>query len=216
MRNRRKTDHPLSTVSHFLFNTFAATLHIWRPSPPTATWGCAMPWWQEDGVTIHRNISIHWWFGKLWRGKKKCPHEGVWYFVPAQSWKPTIHANWAHAHNSAIVVCVVALRCFCMCMLCLFACFDERLSIQKRQFPQTANAMFSTEWLCPMSTTDFYNANIFIVINVVTEKVIVWQFASHLQNKSPASQYRQWMKKKKNHPLENPRCQGYTYVCYRI
>jgi hypothetical protein len=29
-----------------LFNIFAATLHIWRPSPPFATWGRAMPWWQ--------------------------------------------------------------------------------------------------------------------------------------------------------------------------
>jgi hypothetical protein len=37
-------DHPLSTVSDCLFNIFAATLHIWRPSPPSTTLGRAMPW----------------------------------------------------------------------------------------------------------------------------------------------------------------------------
>jgi hypothetical protein len=39
-------DHPFSAVRDYLFNIFAATLHIWRPSPPSATWGRAMPWWQ--------------------------------------------------------------------------------------------------------------------------------------------------------------------------
>jgi hypothetical protein len=29
-------DHPLSAVHNCLFNIFAATLHIWRPSPPSA------------------------------------------------------------------------------------------------------------------------------------------------------------------------------------
>jgi hypothetical protein len=38
-------DHPLSAVRDCLFSIFAATLHIWRPSPPSATWGRAMPWW---------------------------------------------------------------------------------------------------------------------------------------------------------------------------
>jgi hypothetical protein len=38
-------DHPFSTVSDRLFNTAAATFHIWRPSPSSATWGRAMPWW---------------------------------------------------------------------------------------------------------------------------------------------------------------------------
>jgi hypothetical protein len=28
-------DHPLSVVRDCLFNIFAATLHIWRPSPPS-------------------------------------------------------------------------------------------------------------------------------------------------------------------------------------
>jgi hypothetical protein len=35
-------DHPLSTVRDCLFNIFAATLHIWRPFPPSETWGRAM------------------------------------------------------------------------------------------------------------------------------------------------------------------------------
>jgi hypothetical protein len=37
-------DHPLSTVRDCLFNILAATLHIGGRS--SATWGCAMPWWQ--------------------------------------------------------------------------------------------------------------------------------------------------------------------------
>jgi hypothetical protein len=36
----------LSAVCECLFNTFAATHHIRRPSPPSATRGCVMPWWQ--------------------------------------------------------------------------------------------------------------------------------------------------------------------------
>jgi hypothetical protein len=36
-------DHLLSAVCYCLFNIFAATLHIWRPFPPSATWGRAMP-----------------------------------------------------------------------------------------------------------------------------------------------------------------------------
>jgi hypothetical protein len=30
---------PLSAVYDWLFNIVAGTLHIWRPSPPSATWG---------------------------------------------------------------------------------------------------------------------------------------------------------------------------------
>jgi hypothetical protein len=30
-------DNPLSAVPECLFNIFAATLHIWKPSPPSAT-----------------------------------------------------------------------------------------------------------------------------------------------------------------------------------
>jgi len=39
-------DHPLSVVSNWLFSIFAAVLHIGRPSPPSATWWCVLPWWQ--------------------------------------------------------------------------------------------------------------------------------------------------------------------------
>jgi hypothetical protein len=44
-------DHPLSGVRDCLFGIFAATLHIWRPFPRTATWGRAMPWWQGTHLT---------------------------------------------------------------------------------------------------------------------------------------------------------------------
>jgi hypothetical protein len=44
-------DHPLSAIRDCLFNIFPATLHIWRPSPPSATWGRAMPWWQGTHLT---------------------------------------------------------------------------------------------------------------------------------------------------------------------
>jgi hypothetical protein len=47
----RLEDHPLSAVCDCLFNIFAATLHIWRPSPLSATRGRAMPWWQRTHVT---------------------------------------------------------------------------------------------------------------------------------------------------------------------
>jgi hypothetical protein len=43
--------HPLSAVRDCLFNIFAATFHIWRPSPPSATWGRAMPWWKGTHLT---------------------------------------------------------------------------------------------------------------------------------------------------------------------
>jgi hypothetical protein len=46
-------DHPLLAVHDCLFN-IAVTIHIWRPSPPSATWGRAMPWWQGTHLTwIH-------------------------------------------------------------------------------------------------------------------------------------------------------------------
>jgi hypothetical protein len=37
--------HPLSATRNCLFNIFAATLHIWGPSPSSAALGRAMPWW---------------------------------------------------------------------------------------------------------------------------------------------------------------------------
>jgi hypothetical protein len=39
-------DHTSSAVRYCLFNIFAATLHIWRLLPPSATWGSTMTWWQ--------------------------------------------------------------------------------------------------------------------------------------------------------------------------
>jgi hypothetical protein len=49
--NPKLEDHHLSAVRDCLFNIFAATLHNWRASPPSATWGCAMPWWQGAHLT---------------------------------------------------------------------------------------------------------------------------------------------------------------------
>jgi hypothetical protein len=49
--NPKLEDHPLSAVRDCLFNIFAATLHTWRASPPSATWGRAMPWWQGTHIT---------------------------------------------------------------------------------------------------------------------------------------------------------------------
>jgi hypothetical protein len=44
-------DHHLSAVRDCLFNIFAATLRTWRLSPPSATWGRAMLWWQGTHLT---------------------------------------------------------------------------------------------------------------------------------------------------------------------
>jgi len=44
-------DHLLSVCSS-LFNIFAATLHILRPSPPSTTRGHAIPWWQGPTFTL--------------------------------------------------------------------------------------------------------------------------------------------------------------------
>jgi hypothetical protein len=43
--------HPLSTVRDCVCIIFAATLHTWRASPPSGTWGRAMPWWQVTHLT---------------------------------------------------------------------------------------------------------------------------------------------------------------------
>jgi hypothetical protein len=50
-------DHPLSAVRDCLFSIFAATLHIWRPSPP-ATWGRPIPWWQGTHLTWLYLLSL--------------------------------------------------------------------------------------------------------------------------------------------------------------
>jgi hypothetical protein len=44
-------DHPLSAVCDCLFGIFAATFNMRRSSPPTASWGRAMPWWQGTHLT---------------------------------------------------------------------------------------------------------------------------------------------------------------------
>jgi hypothetical protein len=44
-------DHSLLAVRDCLFKIFTATLHIWRPSAPSAAWGRAMPWWQGTHLT---------------------------------------------------------------------------------------------------------------------------------------------------------------------
>jgi hypothetical protein len=44
-------DNRLSVDRDCLFNIFVATLHIWRPSSPSTTWGHAMPWWQGIHLT---------------------------------------------------------------------------------------------------------------------------------------------------------------------
>jgi hypothetical protein len=46
-------DLSLSTVHDCLFSIFVANLNIWRPSPPSATWGCAMLWWQESTLVLN-------------------------------------------------------------------------------------------------------------------------------------------------------------------
>jgi hypothetical protein len=43
--------HLLSAVRDSLFDIFAAALHVWRPSPPSATWRRAVPWWQGTHLT---------------------------------------------------------------------------------------------------------------------------------------------------------------------
>jgi hypothetical protein len=44
-------DHLLPAVRDCLFDIFAAALQNWRASPPSATWGRAMPWWQGTHLT---------------------------------------------------------------------------------------------------------------------------------------------------------------------
>jgi hypothetical protein len=57
---RKLEDHPLTAVRDCLYNIFAATLHIWRPSPPTATWGLTMPWWQGSHLTWVFWTAVKW------------------------------------------------------------------------------------------------------------------------------------------------------------
>jgi hypothetical protein len=55
-------DHPLSAVRDCLFSILAATLQNWRESPPSATWGRTMPWWQGTHLTW-RNSAYVTYFG---------------------------------------------------------------------------------------------------------------------------------------------------------
>jgi hypothetical protein len=49
--SQKLEDHSLSADRDCLFNIFAATLHIWGPSPPSTTWGRSMPWRQGTHAT---------------------------------------------------------------------------------------------------------------------------------------------------------------------
>jgi hypothetical protein len=51
LSNHKPEDHPLSAVRDCLFDIFAATLHTWRPSPPSETCGRAMSWCQGTHLT---------------------------------------------------------------------------------------------------------------------------------------------------------------------
>jgi hypothetical protein len=44
-------DNPLLALRDCLFNIFAASLHIWRPSP-SATWKRVMTWWLGTHLTL--------------------------------------------------------------------------------------------------------------------------------------------------------------------
>jgi len=51
-------NHPLSFVRYCLFNTFTATLHMQRPSPPSATQGHVMSWWQRPTYYVSENNVV--------------------------------------------------------------------------------------------------------------------------------------------------------------
>jgi hypothetical protein len=42
---------PLIGCPRLLIQLLGATPNFWRPSPPSATWGRAMPWWQGTHLT---------------------------------------------------------------------------------------------------------------------------------------------------------------------
>jgi len=83
-------DYSLSAVRDCLFNIFAATLHIWRPSPPPATRRLTITWWKgnlkpegkrplgrprrrwEDNIRMNlREVGVDWMYlaqeGNQWR-----------------------------------------------------------------------------------------------------------------------------------------------------
>jgi hypothetical protein len=55
-------DHPLSALHECLFDIFTATLHTWRSSPLSATWGLTRPWWGRTQLTWseYRTLFLIW------------------------------------------------------------------------------------------------------------------------------------------------------------
>jgi hypothetical protein len=49
-------DRTLSVVCDGLIGVFVATLYIWRPFPPSETWGCATPWWHGTHLTWRASL----------------------------------------------------------------------------------------------------------------------------------------------------------------
>jgi hypothetical protein len=58
-------DHPLSAVCDCLFKIFASTLYTWMASPPSATRGRAMPWWQETHLTWRLLLLLLLLYGRI-------------------------------------------------------------------------------------------------------------------------------------------------------
>jgi hypothetical protein len=67
-----KLDHPLSAVRDCLFNISSATLHIWRLSPLSANWRCAVPWWQSTLLTRFLSDPYYTLFDSFIFWKDKC------------------------------------------------------------------------------------------------------------------------------------------------
>jgi hypothetical protein len=108
-------DHPLSAVRDSLFSIFAATLHTWRASPPSATWGRGMPLWQ--GTHLH---------GRPFKWVKYC-------FIVTLQRKRDVYAC-----NSSVWESRLKLRCFLFLLTdSLFKCRPEyRLLWYFRDIPQ--------------------------------------------------------------------------------
>jgi hypothetical protein len=54
-------DHLLPAVRDCSLNIFAGVLHNWWASPPSATWGCTMMWWQGTHLTWFQTLPIIIW-----------------------------------------------------------------------------------------------------------------------------------------------------------
>jgi hypothetical protein len=67
-------DHHLSNVGHCLCYIFATTLHVWRPSVPSATWEYSVSWWQGlpyHGFIVYVSMMFHFCFKNLLHGDQK-------------------------------------------------------------------------------------------------------------------------------------------------